>query len=184
MQLQQTFPHPQKPELSLAWAGRLWNAWSLFWRATSKCRARELTWRVTSLARLQHNCCGSGAEAIKSALIAALDGDMVAGVPVNTLTSDAARFAAYQTLAAKVTSEMGADYIVQSFMTFVGGGVGNVWGTLAGASLIGFLQKGIEWFNPSNTLAAQTYMILFIFTFIQFRPKGIVALKGRSMASE
>lgn len=82
-------------------------------------------------------------------------------------------------LYAKVTSEMGADYIVQSFMTVVVGGVGNVWGTLAGASLIGFLQKGIEWFNPSNTLAAQTYMILFIIIFIQFRPRGIVALKGR-----
>lgn len=83
-------------------------------------------------------------------------------------------------LYAKVTSEMGADYIVQSFMTVVVGGVGNVWGTLAGAALIGFLQKGIEFFNPSNTLAAQTYMILFIILFIQFRPKGIVALKGRA----
>jgi urea transport system permease protein len=83
-------------------------------------------------------------------------------------------------LYAKVTSEMGADYIVQSFMTVVVGGVGNVWGTLAGASLIGILQKGIEWLNPSNTLAAQTYMILFIIAFIQFRPRGIVAMKGRA----
>jgi len=83
-------------------------------------------------------------------------------------------------LYAQVTSEMGAAYIVQSFMTVVVGGVGNVWGTLAGASLIGFLQKGIEWFNPSNTLAAQTYMILFIIIFIQFRPRGIVALMGRA----
>ncbi|AGI73444.1 putative urea ABC-transporter permease protein UrtB [Octadecabacter arcticus 238] len=83
-------------------------------------------------------------------------------------------------LYAKVTSEMGADYIVQSFMTVVVGGVGNVWGTLAGASLIGFTQKGIEFFNPSNTLAAQTYMILFVILFIQFRPKGIVALKARA----
>ncbi|WGW05146.1 urea ABC transporter permease subunit UrtB [Tropicibacter oceani] len=83
-------------------------------------------------------------------------------------------------LYAKVTSEMGADYIVQSFMTVVVGGVGNVWGTLAGASMIGSLQKGIEFLNPSNTLAAQTYMILFIILFIQFRPKGIVALKGRA----
>ena len=83
-------------------------------------------------------------------------------------------------LYAKVTSEMGADYIVQSFMTVVVGGVGNVWGTLAGAFMIGTLQKGIEWFNPSNTLAAQTYMILFIILFIQVRPKGIVALKGRA----
>jgi urea transport system permease protein len=83
-------------------------------------------------------------------------------------------------LYAQVTSEMGANYIVQSFMTVVVGGVGNVWGTLAGASLIGFLQKGIEWFNPSNTLAAQTWMVLFVILFIQFRPKGIVALKGRA----
>lgn len=83
-------------------------------------------------------------------------------------------------LFSKVTSELGSEYIVQSFMTVVVGGVGNIWGTLAGASLIGFLQKFIEWFNPSNTLAAQTYMIIFIILFIQFRPKGIVALKGRA----
>jgi len=83
-------------------------------------------------------------------------------------------------LFAKVTSELGSDYIVQSFMTVVVGGVGNIWGTLAGAGLIGFLQKGIEWFNPSNTLAAQTYMILFIILFIQIRPRGIIALKGRA----
>ncbi len=83
-------------------------------------------------------------------------------------------------LFAKVTSELGSDYIVQSFMTVVVGGVGNIWGTLAGAGLIGFLQKAIEWFNPSNTLAAQTYMILFIILFIQIRPRGIIALKGRA----
>ncbi|MGO4914490.1 urea ABC transporter permease subunit UrtB [Pseudogemmobacter sp. W21_MBD1_M6] len=83
-------------------------------------------------------------------------------------------------LFAKVTSELGSDYIVQSFMTVVVGGVGNIWATLAGASLIGFLQKGIEFMNPSNTLAAQTYMIVFIIVFIQFRPKGIIALKGRA----
>ncbi len=83
-------------------------------------------------------------------------------------------------LYAKVTSEMGADYIVQSFMTVVVGGVGNIWGTLLGATLVGTLQKGIEWLNPSNTLAAQTYMILFIILFIQFRPRGIIALKGRA----
>lgn len=83
-------------------------------------------------------------------------------------------------LFAKVTSELGNDYIVQSFMTVVVGGVGNIWGTLWGAAMIGFLQKGIEWFNPSNTLAAQTFMIIFIIIFIQFRPRGIIALKGRA----
>ena len=84
-------------------------------------------------------------------------------------------------LYSKVTSELGADYIVQSFMTVVVGGVGNIWGTLAGAAMIGTLQKGIEWFNPSNTLAAQTYMIIFIILFIQFRPRGIIAQRGRAV---
>jgi urea transport system permease protein len=83
-------------------------------------------------------------------------------------------------LFAKVTSELGTDYIVQSFMTVVVGGVGNIWGTLAGAAMIGGLQKMIEFLNPSNTLAAQTYMILFIILFIQFRPRGIIALHGRA----
>lgn len=83
-------------------------------------------------------------------------------------------------LFAQVTSELGSNYIVQSFMTVVVGGVGSIWGTLAGASMIGSLQKVIEWFNPSNTLAAQTYMIIFVIIFIQFRPRGIIALKGRA----
>lgn len=83
-------------------------------------------------------------------------------------------------LFAQVTSEVGSNYIVQSFMTVVVGGVGSIWGTLAGAGMIGSLQKVIEWFNPSNTLAAQTYMIIFVIIFIQFRPRGIIALKGRA----
>ncbi|MFK7903033.1 MAG: urea ABC transporter permease subunit UrtB, partial [Nitratireductor sp.] len=83
-------------------------------------------------------------------------------------------------LFAQVTSELGSAYIVQSFMTVVVGGVGNIWGTLAGAGMIGGFQKVIEFFNPSNTLAAQTFMIIFIIIFIQFKPKGIIALKGRA----
>ncbi|WP_419555514.1 urea ABC transporter permease subunit UrtB [Pseudaestuariivita rosea] len=83
-------------------------------------------------------------------------------------------------LFAQVTANLGSGYIVQSFMTVVVGGVGNIWGTLAGATMIGSLQKIIEFFNPSNTLAAQTYMVIFIIIFIQFRPRGIIALRGRA----
>nr|WP_240643591.1 urea ABC transporter permease subunit UrtB [Paracoccus siganidrum] len=83
-------------------------------------------------------------------------------------------------LFAQVTSELGQQYIVQSFMTVVVGGVGNIWGTLAGATLIGGLSKVIESFNPANTLAAQTFMILFIVIFIQFRPRGIIPTRGRA----
>ncbi|MBY6203230.1 urea ABC transporter permease subunit UrtB [Maritalea mobilis] len=83
-------------------------------------------------------------------------------------------------LFAQVVPDLGSNYIVQSFMTVVVGGVGNIFGTLFGALMIGSLQKVIEWLNPSNTLAAQTYMILFVILFIQFRPRGIIALKGRA----
>jgi urea transport system permease protein len=83
-------------------------------------------------------------------------------------------------LFAQVVPDMGSNYIVQSFMTVVVGGVGNIFGTLVGASMIGGLQKFIEWLNPTNTLAAQTYMIIFVILFIQFRPRGIIALKGRA----
>ncbi|MDP5306867.1 urea ABC transporter permease subunit UrtB [Paracoccus spongiarum] len=83
-------------------------------------------------------------------------------------------------LFAKVTSELGQDYIVQSFMTVVVGGVGTIWGTLAGAGLIGGFSKVVESLNPGNTLAAQTFMILFIIIFIQFRPRGIIPQKGRA----
>jgi urea transport system permease protein len=44
-------------------------------------------------------------------------------------------------LFAQVVPDMGSNYIVQSFMTVVVGGVGNIWGTLVGASMIGGLQK-------------------------------------------
>ena len=56
-------------------------------------------------------------------------------------------------------------------------------GLLPGAALIGGLQKGIEVMNPGNTLAAQTFMILFIIVFIQFRPRGIMPQRGRAAAA-
>jgi urea transport system permease protein len=83
-------------------------------------------------------------------------------------------------LFAQVVPDLGANYIVQSFMTVVVGGVGNLFGTLVGATMIGGVQKTIEWLNPTNTLAAQTYMIVFVILFIQFRPRGIIALRGRA----
>ena len=59
-------------------------------------------------------------------------------------------------LFSKVTSELGSDYIVQSFMTVVVGGVGNIWGTLAGAAMIGSLQKGIESVSYTHLRAHET----------------------------
>jgi urea transport system permease protein len=83
-------------------------------------------------------------------------------------------------LYAAVTSGIGQHYIVRSVTTVVGGGVGNIRGTPPGATRIGGLQKVIVWFNPADTLAAQTCMILSLIAFIQFRPRGIIARKGRA----
>ena len=46
-------------------------------------------------------------------------------------------------------------------------GVASILGCTPVATMIGSLQKVLEFLNPSNTLAAQTYMILFIILFIK-----------------
>ena len=53
-------------------------------------------------------------------------------------------------LFAQVVPDMGSNYIVQSFMTVVVGGVGNIFGTLVGASIIGAFQKFVEWLKPDE----------------------------------
>jgi len=69
-----------------------------------------------------------------------------------------------------VAGETGSVYRVQGLMTAVTWGAGNIRGMLAGALMIGGIQKGIGWHEPSNTAAAQTRMIICI----QFRRKGII----------
>ena len=89
----------------------------------------------------------------------------------------------YQPTAGKLLDNLahnGVDPASVTKVVFTHAHPDHIWGTLLGATMVGTLQKGIEWFNPSNTLAAQTYMILFIILFIQFRPRGIIALKGRA----
>ena len=88
--------------------------------------------------------------------------------------------ALYLGMRANFDPSIGPARLIYAFEAVIIGGLGSLWGTLAGALMIGTLQKGIEFLNPSNTLAAQTYMILFIILFIQFRPRGIIALRGRA----
>ena len=53
-----------------------------------------------------------------------------------------------------ITQGMDHAIIIEAFLIVIIGGLGNIWGALLGATLVGTLQKGIEWYNPSNTLAA------------------------------
>jgi urea transport system permease protein len=78
-----------------------------------------------------------------------------------------------------VGPNLGQGYIIDSFMVVVFGGVGNLWGTLVGAMTLGIANKFLEPF--SGAVLAKILMLIFIILFIQKRPKGLFALKGRGV---
>ncbi len=76
-----------------------------------------------------------------------------------------------------VGPELGQAYIVDSFMVVVLGGVGKLAGTIAGAMGLGIVNKFLE--PISGAVLAKIAVLIFIILFIQKRPQGIFALKGR-----
>ncbi|RYZ06183.1 MAG: urea ABC transporter permease subunit UrtB [Myxococcales bacterium] len=77
-----------------------------------------------------------------------------------------------------VGPELGQQYIVDSFMVVVLGGVGKLAGTLAGAFGLGLLNKLLE--PAAGAVLGKIVILGFIILFIQRRPQGIFALKGRA----
>jgi urea transport system permease protein len=77
-----------------------------------------------------------------------------------------------------VGPELGQSYIVDSFMVVVLGGVGNIGGAIAGAMGLGIVAKYLEPFT--DAVLAKIFLLLFIILFIQKRPQGLFALKGRA----
>ncbi len=78
-----------------------------------------------------------------------------------------------------VSPNLGQSYIVDSFMVVVFGGVGNLWGVLAGAFTLGVANKFLEPF--AGAVLAKVLVLVFIILFIQKRPRGLFALKGRAV---
>ncbi len=78
-----------------------------------------------------------------------------------------------------VGPNLGQSYIIDSFMVVVFGGVGNLWGTLVGAMTLGVANKFLEPY--SGAVLAKILVLVFIILFIQKRPKGLFALKGRGV---
>ena len=91
----------------------------------------------------------------------------IAGVALSQLTN--------------VGPNLGQSYIIDSFMVVVFGGVGNLWGTLFGAMTLGIANKYLEPFT--GAVLAKILVLVFIILFIQKRPRGMFALKGRSADS-
>ena len=78
-----------------------------------------------------------------------------------------------------VSPNLGQSYIIDSFMVVVFGGVGNLYGTLVAALGLGVADKFIEPF--SGAVLAKILVLVFIVLFIQKRPRGLFALKGRAV---
>ena len=76
-----------------------------------------------------------------------------------------------------VGPDLGQSYIVDSFMVVVLGGVGQLAGTVAAAFGLGIVNKFLEaW---SGAVLAKIAVLVFIILFIQKRPQGLFAFKGR-----
>jgi urea transport system permease protein len=77
-----------------------------------------------------------------------------------------------------VGPDLGQSYIVDSFLVVVVGGVGQLAGTVVAALGLGVLNKFIE--GMAGAVLAKIMVLVFIVIFIQRKPSGLFAMKGRS----
>ncbi|WP_426145123.1 urea ABC transporter permease subunit UrtB [Polaromonas sp. DSR2-3-2] len=77
-----------------------------------------------------------------------------------------------------VGPDLGQGYIVDAFMVVVLGGVGQLAGTVYAAMGLGILNKFLE--GWTGAVLAKIAVLVLIIIFIQKRPQGIFAMKGRS----
>jgi urea transport system permease protein len=78
-----------------------------------------------------------------------------------------------------VSPNLGQSYIIDSFLVVVFGGVGNLWGTLVGALTLGIANKFLEPF--AGAVLGKIALLVLVILFIQRRPRGLFALKGRAV---
>ena len=76
-----------------------------------------------------------------------------------------------------VGPELGQSYIIDSFMVVVLGGVGRLAGAVAAALGLGVVNKLLE--PLAGAVAGKIVVLVFIILFIQRRPQGLFAIKGR-----
>jgi urea transport system permease protein len=78
-----------------------------------------------------------------------------------------------------VSPNLGQGYIIDSFLVVVFGGVGNLWGTLVGALSLGVANKFLEPY--AGAVLGKILLLVLVILFIQKRPRGLFALKGRAV---
>lgn len=82
-------------------------------------------------------------------------------------------------LVSPVTPTVGQAYIVKAFLVVILGGVGSLAGTTASAILIGSISVLAESFV--NVSFAVVLMLVFVISFLQFRPQGLVSIRSRAL---
>jgi urea transport system permease protein len=117
------------------------------------------------------------------------DRAMAEALGINTSTVDLVVFAigggvaglagAALALIAPVTPTVGQSYIVYAFLVVIVGGLGSLPGTALAALLIGLLSAGWQIFTSVST--SDVLLLIFVIAFIQFRPRGIVSVRSRSL---
>src|SRR6267378_3260311 len=78
-----------------------------------------------------------------------------------------------------VGPDLGQSYIIDSFMVVVLGGVGQLAGTVYAALGLGVLSKFLE--PHIGAVLTKILVLVLIIAFIQKRPQGLFALKGRAV---
>ena len=114
--------------------------------------------------------------------------DMAAAMGINTRMVDSVTFmtggglagvAGYAlTTIGGITPDMGQNYIVDSFLVVVTGGVGNIAGVVCSGFGLGLLNKVLEG-TLFGAVWAKIIMLLIVIAFIQYKPSGLFAPKGR-----
>ena len=119
--------------------------------------------------------------------------DMATTLGVNTRAVDRFTFAfgsglagiagCCLTLIGGVTPDMGQNYIVESFLVVVTGGVGELLGVICSGFGVGILTKILEPMNIGGVeigaIWSKVLVLIFVVIFIQFKPSGLFPPKGR-----
>lgn len=78
-----------------------------------------------------------------------------------------------------VGPNLGQNYIIDSFMVVVFGGVGNLYGTLTGGLIMGLANKFLE--PLSGAMLSKILILVALIIFIQKRPRGLFPQRGRAV---
>lgn len=83
------------------------------------------------------------------------------------------------TLLGSIGSTLGTYYIVDTFMVVVLGGVGTLWGVVAGGLSIGTFNTTFEFFT--NTSLGKVLVFLMVILFLQWKPQGLFTISSRAL---